>query len=94
MDADGSTPILYAAGNGHGDVVRLLMKLGADINKADNDGETPLHGAALNGHGDVIQMLVAGGADVNKATKYGSTPLDVASGECKRILQAASCLPP
>ena len=94
MDEYGRTPISLAADNGHGEVVGLLMKLGADINKAANHGQTPLHCAACYGHAHVVQMLVAGGADVNKATKYGQTPLDVASGECKRILQAASCLPP
>ena len=75
VDVYGRTPIRYAALKGHGDVVGLLMKLGADIHKAANDGRTPLHGAAYNGHGDVIQMLVAGKADINKADNDGYTPL-------------------
>ena len=86
---DGRTPILWAAGLGHADVVGLLMELGADIQKEDNDGRTPLHHAAINGMVEVVRRLGMGGADLNRADKDGWTPLDVASdGEIKRLLQS------
>ena len=41
VDDGGMTPIQWAARYGHGDVVRLLMELGADIHKANNYGFSP-----------------------------------------------------
>jgi NLR family CARD domain-containing protein 3 len=38
----GSTPLFIAAEEGHEAVVRALIDLGADINKARDDGATPL----------------------------------------------------
>ena len=38
----GSTPISWAAYNGHKDAVRLLIDLGAGVDIADSDGYTPL----------------------------------------------------
>lgn len=39
-----------AAGNGHENVVRLLLELGANIDATDSDGETALHTAAGGGN--------------------------------------------
>ena len=77
MGKYGGTPILWAADNGHADVVGLLMELRADIHKANDGGETPLYRAAYNGHADVVKMLVAGKADINQADNAGWTPLYV-----------------
>ena len=37
------TPLIFAATNGHLDVVELLLNAGANPNKPDMDGVTPLH---------------------------------------------------
>src|SRR5260221_7687724 len=37
------TPLLYAAYKGHLEVIKLFIKNGADINKANNYGWTPLY---------------------------------------------------
>ena len=42
-DADGETPLHYAALNGHLDCVRFLLKDNADVNLTDAEGSTPLH---------------------------------------------------
>ena len=36
----GATPVLVASQNGHLEVVKLLIKHGADIHKANNNGTT------------------------------------------------------
>src|SRR5215472_9549564 len=65
-DAHGSTALHAAAGRGHRDVVRLLLKHGADPNARDvGDNASPLHFAAGAGHVDVVRMLLDAGADVH-----------------------------
>jgi ankyrin repeat protein len=47
-----------AAHNCHETVVRALIEMGADVNKADNAGMTPLQIAARRGHKAVVQALI------------------------------------
>jgi ankyrin repeat protein len=61
-----------AAQFGHEAVLRALIELGADINKAADDGSTPLYNAAQNGHETVVRTLMEAGADVNKARDNGA----------------------
>jgi ankyrin repeat protein len=69
------TPLLYAAREGQGDVAKLPLDAGAQIEKADADGVTPLLMAVLNGHVSLAQMLVSRGANVKVSDWYGQTPL-------------------
>jgi ankyrin repeat protein len=50
--------LFIAAQNGHLDVVRHLVEVGADKDQAQNQGATPLFIAAQNGHLDVVRHLV------------------------------------
>jgi ankyrin repeat protein len=70
-------PLYMASHDGYLDVVRALMKGGADIEKATNDGETPLYIASAKDE-DVVSAMIEGGADINKANN-GCTPLHTAS---------------
>lgn len=69
------TPLLYAARQGHLEVVKLLLAAGADIEKSDADGVTPLLMAVLNGQFAVAGYLLAQGANVKAMDWYGQTPL-------------------
>jgi ankyrin repeat protein len=95
-NAQGSTPLLAAAGVGVGapeeaagtepevlEAVKLLMKVGADVNAIDKSGETAMHGAAYRNHPKVVQLLADRGARIDvwqRANKSGLTPLVIAEG--------------
>ena len=75
------TLVNIAAQNGHEAVVRALIELGADVNKAHDIGWTALYAAAYNGHEAVVRALIEADTDVNKAHDIGWTPLYAAA--CK-----------
>ena len=52
---DGITPILEAASNGHKNVVKLLLKEGADCS---TNMLAPFAKAAKGGHYEIIQLLI------------------------------------
>jgi ankyrin repeat protein len=95
-NAQGSTPLLAAAGVGLGapeeaagsepealEVIDLLLKVGADVNAVDSNGENAMHGAAYRNHPKVVQLLVDRGARIDiwyRPNKIGLTPLIIAEG--------------
>jgi ankyrin repeat protein len=58
-----STPMMWAAQNGHGNLVTLLLKNGADISKKVQN-LTPLQFAVLTGNIPMFKLLVVRGAYV------------------------------
>ena len=72
-----NTPLVWAALNGHEEVVKILLELD-DVNpdKPDINGRSPLCGAAENGHEGVVKILLERD-DVNpdKPDFLGRTPL-------------------
>jgi hypothetical protein len=56
---NGATSVHLAAQEGHENMVRCLLALGADPNPISFLGTRPLHLAALNGHDDTIRFLVS-----------------------------------
>jgi uncharacterized protein len=71
----GFTPLFFAVREGRTDVVRILLKAGADVNeamqpkrssgRAPAKGTTPLIIAVENGHFDLAVTLLEAGADPN-----------------------------
>ncbi|KAJ3111953.1 hypothetical protein HDU96_005129 [Phlyctochytrium bullatum] len=55
--ADGKTALVAAARDGSVEVVRALLKAGAEIGARDGEGRTALEVAALGGHGEVFSLL-------------------------------------
>ena len=54
---------MLAAYNGHANLVKELIKRGADGNRVNDQGQSPLAGAVFKGHDDVVRVLVESGAD-------------------------------
>lgn len=74
--SSGYTPLIYAAREGHADVVALLLELGADPNASTTAGSsTALHRAAYMGHGAIVQLLLAGRANPTLQDADGQTAL-------------------
>ena len=96
--ADGITPLMIAAGMGHGsnptrgryqtdedavEALKILLKAGADINRRATNGQTAMHAAALKGWNATIRFLAENGAGLEAKDRDGKTPLDFASGNYK-----------
>jgi ankyrin repeat protein len=95
--APGWTPLMFAVNKQHLEIVRTLLKAGADVNaqgdrnrsNAWNDA-TPLLLAAQNGNAEIARLLIEAGADVNASDLAGRTPLMLARNvEILKLLQRA-----
>jgi ankyrin repeat protein len=69
VDGGSAAPRLLfpVCGYGRGDLLRLLVEAGANVNAADSAGYTPLWVAAKNGNAGTVKMLLEAGANVNPA---------------------------
>lgn len=87
-DNFGHTPLFYAVGSGHLDVVKLLFDESSDILEERNQsGETPLHIAAQYGQEEIVQFLMDKGADIDAKCNLHETPLYCATNvRHKRIV--------
>jgi ankyrin repeat protein len=52
----------YAAANGDAELVKYLIKYGANVNKATGEGSSPLFLAKLGGYDDIVKILKNAGA--------------------------------
>ena len=60
------------------EALRLLLELGADLNRPNAAGDTAVHAAAALGMNTVISFLSERGADLSAKNKGGRSPIDVA----------------
>ncbi len=58
----GWTALLWAAANGHTDVVKQLIDKGADVNKKNELDWSALEYAKLNSHTEIVKLLKTHGA--------------------------------
>ena len=95
-NADGSTPLIAAAGLGTRspgedagtdpevvEALQVALELGADIDAVDKNGETAMHGAAYRNSPAAVLFLAKKGAKIdvwNKPNKSGWTPFRIAEG--------------
>ena len=78
--ATGISPLFIAARNGNQEIVRSLIKSGADVNKAGGTQMIgPLHWAAHKEIVSIAVLLIEHGGDVLLQDNEGRTPLSMAS---------------
>lgn len=73
-----STPLHYAAENGFIDIMKLLIKEGANLEVCDRYDNTPLHTAARAGQLEAVKLLIAKDADLNAVNGNGASVLHIA----------------
>jgi ankyrin repeat protein len=73
VESQGATPFHLASSSGNESAIRVLVELGADIDRQDNDGWTALHYAAANMQSSCVDLLIALGADIGLGTDSGRT---------------------
>ncbi|XP_048362171.1 ankyrin repeat domain-containing protein 22 isoform X2 [Sphaerodactylus townsendi] len=59
-------------------LIKMLLRAGADVNATDNSGRTALHYACEMKNQSIIPLLVEAGADLSIKNKDDETPLDIA----------------
>ncbi|MES2525630.1 MAG: ankyrin repeat domain-containing protein [Bdellovibrionota bacterium] len=74
-DDKGYSPLMWAAHNGHYEVVKLLLSLEADVQSRDNNGNSILMAAVFKGHLQVVQLLLEHGADPDACNYKKQTAL-------------------
>lgn len=79
------TPLMLAASLGNLEMVRALLKAGANLKAMDERGYTPLFYAIYNpeldrGFPEVAKVLIDAGAEVEAQIFYGVRPLMLAAG--------------
>ena len=77
LDQNGLSPLHIASARGFIDVVQVLIKNRAEINRAAETSvqETPLLMACNTNMTGTITLLIRSGADVNRRNRNGTTPL-------------------
>lgn len=70
---------VVAAMEGHEEVVKTLLELGAEVDAVSQDLRTPLYLAAMKGHLSCVKVLLAQGADTSMKTTDGKTAVEVAA---------------
>merc|ERR1719203_1826012 len=75
---EGAPPLWCAAAAGHLEIVRLLVKSGANVNSTTKTNSTPLRAACFDGHFEIVKYLVEHNADIEVANRHGHTCLMIA----------------
>ena len=86
-DVQKNTPLHVAALYGKEEVVLTLIRdFHCDTSAFDNNGNTPLHLLAAKGFVECLQSLLSPSAPLMVRNNSGDTPRDVATAECKVLL--------
>lgn len=94
VDFKGQTPLMLVAEAGETELVRAMLKAGADPDRQDWRGMTALHSAIKSRVDECVDVLLEHPCQRDKATRDGISPLHTAawtanSHAIKRLLQLA-----
>lgn len=78
LHSDSGTPLIWAAGHGQQEAVKILLEHHANPNGETDDGITPLLSAVAAGSLPCLELLVQAGANPN-IKAGGTTPLHIAA---------------
>ncbi|XP_012534540.1 protein fem-1 homolog B [Monomorium pharaonis] len=76
---EGASALWTAAGAGHLNVLKTLVKAGANVNHPTKTNSTPLRAACYNGCLDIVKYLIEHEADLNISNTFNNTCLMIAS---------------
>lgn len=82
----GNTALYASSFSGHWEVVKMLLKAGANATLVNNNGDTAVYAAAVNGHRLVINQLLEAKVDLTVVNKRGESPLYAAASKGHSIV--------
>lgn len=71
--------LAIAASRGYDDIVRILLKFGADVDLQNNEGFAALHLATFFDHYSVVEVLLENKGNANIKENFQCTPLHMAA---------------
>ncbi len=74
-----SSALMWAAHEGHTDIMNLLIENGAKVDEQRSTGETAFWFTAQKGQLEAMKILVSHGADINVIGRESKSALDIAS---------------
>ena len=77
--ADGGTPLMYTAQNGHAACMQRLLAAGAAVNLQQAEGTTALHYSSRWNHVECVDLLLANKVSINAARNDGITALMISA---------------
>jgi len=92
----GGTALILASAAGHGEVVDILLRAGADVNAVDERGWPAIMRAAYFGRGEIVRALLESGASPDlRESHEGATALQFAArqdhgGTVRMLLDAGA----
>lgn len=86
----GRTPIIYAAINGHLDVIKELELHGGILHRKDREGRNALMYAAINNRKDVAEYLLEKGVRLYEKDRTGKNAIDLAHRQLRDTLETLS----
>lgn len=83
---NGWTPLLRAASvNASGEIAKILIKYGANIDAIDKEGKNALLIATINGNLSFVKVLIQYGANFNTKNNFGKSVYDLAVSMDRKV---------